>query len=167
MSSSPSIATKWVVRLLAGGLDRKTRSTGAYVDDCHSRPQPVSKKIHLLFEPAFLFEQDVGRDGLQTCRNRERYGIRKLELDCVQFNSIKLILTHSQARLHTNATTWSETQLPFCTRRHPRRTWWTLPCAGAKRDAGRPSVLNCRRARRRSRHTPLLNSQSNPSGQFW
>ena len=27
MSSSPSIATKWVVRLLAGGLDRKTRST--------------------------------------------------------------------------------------------------------------------------------------------
>src|SRR6516165_5670996 len=57
---------------------------GAYVDDCHSRPQPVSKKIHLLFEPAFLFEQDVGRDGLQTFRNRERYGIRKLELDCVQ-----------------------------------------------------------------------------------
>src|SRR5215831_6840636 len=82
------------------------------------------------------------------------------------FNFIKWILYSFPGRLHTNAATWSETQLPFCTRRHPRRTLWTLPCAGAKRDAGRPIVLNCRRARRRSRHTPLLNSQSNPSGQF-
>src|SRR5215475_4811161 len=61
---------------------------GAYVDDCHSRPQPVSKKIHLLFEPAFLFEQDVGRDRLQTFRNRERYGIRKVELDYVQCRTL-------------------------------------------------------------------------------
>src|SRR5262247_3828110 len=38
-------------------------------------------------------------------------------------------------RLDTNAATSCETQLPFCTRRHPRRTLWTLPCAGAKRVA--------------------------------
>src|SRR5262249_29746469 len=82
------------------------------------------------------------------------------------FNLVNLILHSFPGRLHTNGATWSETQLPFCTRRHLRRTLWTLPCVGAKRDAGRPTVLDRRRARRRSRHTPLLSGQSNPSGQF-
>jgi hypothetical protein len=70
------------------------------------------------------------------------------------FNFIKFILHSLLGRLHTNGATWSETQLPFCTRTRLRRKLWTLPCAGAMRDAGRPTVLNCRRARRRSRHTP-------------
>jgi hypothetical protein len=42
------------------------------------------EEIHLLFETSFLFEQDIGRDGLQTCGNRERDGVRKLQLKRVR-----------------------------------------------------------------------------------
>jgi hypothetical protein len=61
---------------------------GAYVDDGHPWPQPVAKEIHLLFEPAFLLKQDVGGDGVQTCRNRQRHGISKLELKRVHCNRL-------------------------------------------------------------------------------
>jgi ABC transporter substrate binding protein len=69
-------------------------------------------------------------------------------------------------RLHTNAATSCETQLPFWMQRHPRRIVATLPCAGAKCGAARPIVPDRRRARRRFPYTPLLNRQSNPSGRL-
>jgi len=61
---------------------------GADVDDGHPRPQPVAKKIHLFFEPAFLLEKDIGGDGVETCRNRQRHGVSELELKRVHCNRL-------------------------------------------------------------------------------
>ena len=56
---------------------------GADVDHRHSRPQPVTKEIHFLLEPGFLFEQDIGRDELESRRNCERDAVEKLQLEHV------------------------------------------------------------------------------------
>jgi len=62
---------------------------GADVDGRHSWLQPMAKKNQLLFEPGFLFEQNIRRDGLQARWNRERYAVGKLELECIQCDSCR------------------------------------------------------------------------------
>ncbi len=57
----------------------------------------MAKKIHLLFEPAFLFEQDICRDGLQTRGNRERHGVRKIKFERFQRNFFQSKLGQSLA----------------------------------------------------------------------
>jgi len=91
MSSSPSIATKWVVRLLAGGLDRKTRST-APASEVHvprAEGNPTRAKHHRTVQPRSRVTR-VGEISAQPALRPITQHMAKLDLHAAMVASLGL-----------------------------------------------------------------------------
>ncbi|HWX08301.1 MAG TPA: hypothetical protein VN065_20905 [Bradyrhizobium sp.] len=58
----------------------------------------MAKKFHFLLEPAFLFEQDIGRDRFQARGYRERHRVGNPEFKSAQFG-LPRIATDTAVRL--------------------------------------------------------------------